>query len=125
VTIQEVFAPKVSQPASQGPGLPGGSPYVTLTTFWPNNPNFTATQYAQGGGNVFFNYATTLNGSPFSSATVTIASSNFIAASSQFYLPSFKIPTSPLAGMLNMKLVSISTNAFIDPLAFMGIVFYP
>ncbi len=125
ITIQEVFAPKVSISATQGPGLLNGSPYLNLTTYWPSNPNFTATQYAQGGGDVFLRYATTLSGSPFSSATIKITAANFVAASGTFYIPNFKLPSTPPAGMLTVSLTAITSNAIIDPLAKVGSVFYP
>ena len=122
INLQQVFAPKISIAANQASA--SQEVYVNLTTFWPSNSAFSASQYAQAGGDVCLNYSTSVGGAFFSSATVRIAAANF-NASGTFLIPNVRIPSKPPSGMFTMTLVAITSNAAIDPFANSGIVGYP
>ncbi len=123
INLQQVYTPKISIAVGQISASQGV--YVNLTTYWPNNPAFSAAQYAQAGGDVYLNYSTTVGGSYFSSATVKIAAANFVAASGTFLIPNIRIPSRPPSGVFTMTLMVVTANASIDPVANMGVIGYP
>jgi YDG domain len=115
VNIQQVFAPTISVPASQSNVNSQTGPYLSFTSYYTPgniNPAFTPMQYAQGAGDVYVNYNSTLAGAsnPYSSVSVKIPYANFASAGGNFTIPNYRLPANQ-SGSLTLKLAAVTPNA--------------
>ncbi len=117
INIQQVFAPTISVPTSQSNVNSQTGPIVSFTSFYTPaniNPAFTPMQYAQGAGDVYVNYNSTLAGAsnPYSSVSVKIPFANFATAGGNFTIPNYKLPANQ-SGTVTLKLAAVTPNAAI------------
>ena len=117
VNIQQIFAPTITVPASQGNVNSQTGAYVMLASTYTAaniNPAFTIAQYAQAQGDVYLNYSSTLSGAanPYNSANVKIPYANFEAPSANFTIPNYKLPSNK-SGSLTLKLAAVTSGAAI------------